>query len=631
MAASISVGMLLSPNAASASTSGSTSGVRLKPPKSRVAVHDPSIIKVGNTYYAFGTHITAGKSTDLKNWKVFTNSYTTPGNTLFGNLSKNLAGSFRWAGENDGDAAGGYAVWAPYVLWDKDYVNKDGSTGAYLMYYCVSSTYKRSAIGFAVSKKIQGPYTYVDTILYSGFTKMTNYDAQSDGMITLSRKPNSYSRIDTKYTNTNIEKLIQNGTLSGVNSNWFNSDGSYNTNSFPNAIDPDLFYDKSGNLWMSYGSWSGGIFELQINKKTGEPIYPGKDSSTADGRLIDRYFGTNISGGYGKSGEGSCIIYDKATGYYYLFESYAGLNATGGYNMREFRSKNPDGPFVDAAGQNAVNSAPDNSTYGIKLMGNYQFSCMDVGYRSPGGGVAFIDSDGQAYLVYHTRFDNGTENFELRVHQMFANKDGWLVVAPYEYNGDKISQTGYSLNDLVGTYEFIDHGTSNDGTSMLPRLTVHLNKNGTITGDVKGTWKAFPGTYYVQMVIHGVTYNGVFFKQQDESKFDSEVMTFSAIGNNNESIWGSKEDPLREDQFTAYDLQSQIPKKATYFISLPTSGDFGTIIRWASNRPRVISNLGIVSPQKNDVRVTLTAHILKDGVSLNKSFTVTVPGTSSHS
>ena len=33
---------------------------------------------------------------------------------------------------------------------------------------------------------------------------------------------------------------------------------------------------------------------------------------------------------------------------------------------------------------------------------------------------------------------------------MFLNKEGWLVVAPYENNGDEISQTGYSKEEIVG-------------------------------------------------------------------------------------------------------------------------------------------------------------------------------------
>lgn len=99
------------------------------PTFSNVSVHDPSIVKDGDTYYVFGSHISAAKSKDLTNWTSFANGYTTPGNTLYGDLSKNLAGSFAWAGENDADSKGGFSVWAPDVFWNEHYVNEDGTKG----------------------------------------------------------------------------------------------------------------------------------------------------------------------------------------------------------------------------------------------------------------------------------------------------------------------------------------------------------------------------------------------------------------------------------------------------------------------------------------------------------------------
>lgn len=41
-------------------------------------------------------------------------------------------------------------------------------------------------------------------------------------------------------------------------------------------------------------------------------------------------------------------------------------------------------------------------------------------------------------------------------------------------------------------------------------------------------------------VIDGVMYKGVFFKQKDETPSHNEVMTFSLIGKNNQTIWGNK-------------------------------------------------------------------------------------------
>ncbi len=75
---------------------------------------------------------------------------------------------------------------------------------------------------------------------------------------------------------------------------------------------------------------------------------------------------------------------------------------------------------------------------------------------------------------------------------------------------------------------------------MLETKKVTLTSDGKITGDVTGTWSHTSGTYYCQMVIGGTTYKGVFFKQKDETTGHNERMTFTLIGSNNETIWGSK-------------------------------------------------------------------------------------------
>lgn len=446
-------------------------------------------------------------------------------------LENALASAFLWAGYNDSDCSGGYAVWAPDIIYNPSYVWNDGSKGAYMMYYCTSSTYIRSCISYGVSKSATGPFSYVDTIVYSGFT-------QSDNNVTTTSSLGTKT-VNTSYTNTNIPRLISEGKLSSVRSGWFNSSGAYNNTLFPNAIDPTVLFDASGKMWMTYGSWSGGIFILQIDPATGQPIYPKTNSGQTDG-----YFGTRIAGGYGKSGEAPYIIYDSASGYYYLYVTYGWLGVDGGYHIRMYRSKTINGTYTDAAGNSAIFSSSTNQAdRGIKVFGNYDFSTLSTeGYKSGGHNSAFIDTDGQRYLVYHTRFNNGTEGHEVRVHQQFLNEDNWPVTAVYEYLGSTISSTGYSMSDMAGTYEFVNHGkdASTAKVGMLTTNTVTLNQNGTITGDYTGTWTYTSGKYYCQMTIGGVTYKGVFFKQKDESATHKEVMTFTLIGSNNQTIWGTK-------------------------------------------------------------------------------------------
>ncbi|WP_138493349.1 lipocalin-like domain-containing protein [Paenibacillus pinistramenti] len=604
-------------NGAAAQTSASS-----KPPVyQEVSVHDPSIVKAGDTYYVFGSHIEAAKSKDLMSWTRFTNGYTTPGNTLYGDLSANLKESFAWAGENDSDSKGGYAVWAPDVFWNKDYVNKDGSKGAYMMYYSASSTYIRSDIGFAVSKNIEGPYTYGGTVVYSGFTQNDATDKDSV--------------INKKWTNTNISKLISSGTLSGPRSDWFNTDGSYANLTYPNAIDPNLFYDKDGKLHMVYGSWSGGIFELEINRKTGQPVYPGKDGLTSDGRLIDRYFGTKISGGYGKSGEGPYVVYNKSTGYYYLYETYGWLGADGGYNMRVFRSKQPDGPFVDSKGQNAVLPGDvDNALYGNKLIGNYLFdrkvgdpgTGTGVGYVSPGHNSVFQDNTtGQSFLVFHSRFPNTGEMHEVRVQQIFMNKQGWPVVAPYRYGGETLSKV--DQQDVTGTYKFINHGSSTSAEIQLSSL-ITLDKNGKVSGAVSGTWKS-TGQYQASLKLDGVTYEGVFVRQWDPVS-QKKIMTFTALSKDGVTVWGSKLPNESDSEIVAdvvKDLNLGDTSQVVSSLTLPTEGSRNSSITWQSSNPEAITAAGEVhrpASGSEAAKAVLTATITKGKSSSVKTFDVTV-------
>lgn len=494
--------------------------------KSRVSVHDPSVFKdADGTYYIFGSHIDAAKSTDLQSWRTFTNGYAATNNAIFGNLSQNLSGAFSWAGENLEDCEGGFSVWAPDVIYNPDYINKDGSKGSYMMYFCTTSTYIRSVIAFGVSKKPEGPYEFVDTLIYSGFTKNDSYATSST------------KNVNRKYTSTNVDELIASGDVTW-NDSWFRGDG-FNNQLFPNAIDPTIYYSPDGRMYMTYGSWSGGIFTLEIDKSTGKAIHP-KTGTTSDGRLVDSYFGTKLSGGYGKSGEGPFIEYNDETGYYYLWVTYGGLASEGGYNMRVFRSKNPDGPYTDPAGNAAVLASNSNlDSVGLKVMGNYKFSSLSQAYMAPGHNSVLKDDDGKWYLINHTRFDDGYEFHQVRVHSMYFNSEGWPVVAPYEYSGDEISEGGYNVTDIVGDYEFINHGSDTSKT-IHNYVNIKLNEDGSISGAASGTWSQADDSAQASFVIDGKRYDGVFLAAQDETGKEKRVMSFTAVGSNNQTVWGAQ-------------------------------------------------------------------------------------------
>ena len=593
----------------------------LVPDFKNVSVHDPSIITADGKFYAFGTHIDSARSDDLINWESFTNGYTTPGNALYGDLSANLAEAFKWAGEDDSDSKGGFAVWAPEVFFNPDYKWNDGTTGAYMIYYSASSTYIRSVIGFAIAKDIEGPYEHVDTLIYSGFTDHEAYDSDST--------------VNKHWENTNIKQLIDDGVIDGPRSGWFNKGGGYNNSTFTNAIDANLFYDEEGRLWMTYGSWSGGIFILEVNKETGHVIYPGQDGKTSDGRLIDRYFGTKISGGYTKSGEGPYVEYNSEDDYYYLYVTYGWLGADGGYHMRQFRSENPDGPYLDRAGEPAVLPADvSNEGYGNKLAGNFLFKRESgdpgtgegYGYVSPGHNSIYTDKEtNQQFNVFHTRFPNRGEVHELRIHQMFTNQDGWRIMAPLRYAGETLDES-ITNDEIIGSYKYINHGKTNSERIVESKL-IDLHADGTISGAVTGTWER--DGYYTTLTIDGQTYDGVFVEMWDEVS-QMWLMTFTALSDQGISVWGIQHPMKASTDEEIVEMVAgaiELPSSTFTNLHLPTNGSKGTTINWKSSNANIIDSTGAVTRPavgNSEQMVRLTAEITLNNAILSKTYDVTI-------
>ena len=116
--------------------------------------------------------------------------------------------------------------------------------------------------------------------------------------------------------------------------------GSYNYKEWPNAIDPSVFFDADGRLWMVYGSWSGGIFLLELDPATGLVIHPEADEANG----VDPYFGRHLMGGNHQSMEGPYILRDAEAGYYYLFVSYGALSSRRLPDPR-VPLRSPEGPY----------------------------------------------------------------------------------------------------------------------------------------------------------------------------------------------------------------------------------------------------------------------------------------------
>ncbi len=515
----------------------------------RVSVHDPSIVKDPETgmYYIFGSHMAWAKSEDLINWQHFDMNINKDFNTIFGPI---------W---NSHCASAGSSIQGN--LWAPDVVYND-TLGKWCMYMSVNNANWQSVIVLLTADNIEGPYTYVDEIVYSGF-----YDGN-----TLNKDRASKS---------DIYKVLGEGAdLSRYNSTDLCK---------INAIDPCITIDDNGDYWMTYGSWSAGIFQLKLDKNTGLRDY--NYTYPTETHKSDAYLGYKLYGGYYNSGEGAYVF--KAGDYYYLFVSLGNLETNGGYNMRIYRSENVNGPYVDEKGNSPIYKGwldtvgaksletvtKYNIKIGVKLFGSYNMYGISTVQAAQGHNSAFVDDDGKIYVIYHTRFAGTSEGHQVRVHQMFINEDGWLVAAPYEYGNETLSTDGYDKSDIVGVYDFVRHspdsvynyaggkhlgvvGGSNESgfvlatkqftiggqeNNMKVRIdftkssgkSITLAVDGSILGDYKGTWKSEDGVN-VTMVINNVEYKGVFLKQQNELSSRDVTMTFTVLGEN-VTAWGVKD------------------------------------------------------------------------------------------
>ncbi len=476
---------------------------------SRVSVHDPSVVYDNGTYYIFGSHMAWAKSTDLMNWEIFQMNINSEYTDLFGKEWEEYCKTATNPNLNGN-------LWAPDVIYNP---NMD----KYCFYMSVNGDDWNSVIVLLTADSIEGPYAYVGPVVYSGFNTDSHDVKLTDVYQVLGEDANL-----TRYQNIKNTKL--------------------------NAIDPCVIFDKDGSLWMVFGSWFGGLYMLKLDENTGLRDYTTTYETIPNEQ--DAYYGYKVHGGFGVSGEGPYII--EQDGYYYLFVSYGGLVADGGYQMRVFRSENITGPYVDEAGNSAVYTKECNDLFekvGVRIMG----SCDWTGNReirvAQGHNSAYVTEEGEIFLIYHSRFADGKngipEAHEVRVQQLFVNEDGWLVAAPYEYADEKISRTGYAVEDMCGDYEFIVHtpttyyqkaGNSTLGIMQPSKIT--LNEDGTVTGELEGSWTYEDGSPNMTITVGGVTYKGVFLKMPSEQLyFDPDerkvVMTFTALGDN-VAVWGSK-------------------------------------------------------------------------------------------
>lgn len=633
----------------------------------RVVCHDPSIVidditnPASPTYYIYGSHLGKGKTTAAENyqeWTVFKadESNATATNSLFCNLSGTLVnyadaytthavtsvkdhagktvtfGNFDAHGwQKKGNTVKGMQ-WAPDVIYNK-------TMKKWCMYMSLNGDKWASSIVCFTSDNVEGPWKYQGPVVFSGFLGKYAH--------------NGYAAADD-WKNTDF--TIATGETSlperyNVGDKW----GSF----WPNCIDPCVFYDDQDNLWMSYGSWSGGIFLLRLDKSNGlrdyTYTYPyevnGKAATSAAASAnttSDPYFGKKIAGGYYVSGEASYV--EKIGSHYFLFMSYGGLVSTGGYQMRVFRSDNPEGPYVDCNGTSAVfnrylmnYSATAVDNRGVLLFGGYKWDPMSGAEIAQGHNSAFTDKEGRSFVVYHSRFTNKGEGHEVRVHQLFLNDEGWIMAAPFEFDGETITNndiaTKASIADteIAGDYQFLRHeyGQNTEAKAYETPVNIRLNADGTISGAENGTWERTAGTDYIALTIDDMVYRGVLVRQTIDYT-NIPAIAIAALSSSSGSttlgqksytkqqeVWAVKADAKAAIKYTANKINLPFDDGTVLEETpvLPTEGKLGTNISWKSSDESILTSDGKV---KGQGEVTMTMIVSKDDYVYTKDYTIVV-------
>ena len=179
-----------------------------------------------------------------------------------------------------------------------------------------------------------------------------------------------------------------------------------------NAIDPAVAFDEQGQPWLSWGSWSGGIYLRRLDASTGKL----SQQDTVQHFLAARGTSPNAI-------EGPYVI--RRGDFFYLFVSWdlccRGAEST--YNVRVGRSRSITGPYLD---RNGVAMTQGGGTLVLAGYG-----------RVRGPGHNSILSEGGEHLMVHHFYDlqeNGVPKLQIR--PLFWDVDGWPLAGESYEPGD---------------------------------------------------------------------------------------------------------------------------------------------------------------------------------------------------
>lgn len=534
-------------------------------------IKDPSIIYDDESgyYYCFGSDNVVIKSTDLVNWGGRTTYFEHDPNA-----SSNSIMSFSaFDSVND---------WAKEHGYSKDELYSDKNED-------------RTPLAPDVVK--------VDGVYYLYFSLSKTEGANESAIFCV--KTDSLSEAVTYKRWADVGLVVSScgrhgGTQSVVNENGEKEKQKLSTHyDEANAVHPNVIVSDDG-MFMSYGSYygkdklKGSINMLELNRKTG---LLKKDSiCNSQGEIISTLHGdetfrsgvtianpgrvpsmTKKDGSLVTANE---IIYNKATGYYYMFLTYGVDGAN--YSIRVARSENVTGPYVDMNGQHMDEylSKTGKSQYdkGTILLGGYTFDnsaqggvlYTNVGRASIGSpcviktknGNWYIASQSQAYFKVDTEITTGIAKAQenelmnvnpapaLEVRELMWNKEDWPMAEPEVFSGAKAS-TSLKKTSLYGIWDVVvfDKGGNAQDMSAVERsesslVTIHEKAIITTKDIRKGKSISTEGLLKRDDGFYTITIDGVQYKIYPTALWDWELsegsIVFTGYGEDGSTIWGKK-------------------------------------------------------------------------------------------
>lgn len=192
-----------------------------------------------------------------------------------------------------------------------------------------------------------------------------------------------------------------------------------------NSIDPQVFVDDDGSVYMVFGSFRG-LYLIQLTDD-GTACYQGVEYQKENKTLI----AGQPTAWNGAQYEGSYIF--KKDGWYYYMGSTGtcceGANST--YNVRVARSRNIKGPYRDSEGMD-IKMSSGTTTYGDMVVYS---KASNTEVKGPGHNSILVDDAGQYWIYAHAYLQS--DNYSgrrLMMDKLEWSKDGMPHVAGMSFS-----------------------------------------------------------------------------------------------------------------------------------------------------------------------------------------------------